>query len=172
MKTIQEQHTPPNSGREENLDNQNASPEQPDLLVNRRKMLKRAGMVLGASGALAALVIPAGATSGEDDADEIAGLWHGVVSAKDNSFSPFKTFELYGGIWISSGQPDLTPGSPGELPMGYIQAGWALQVPRYRTVLDIRRERQPDRLRNCGADNHCERGRENLSWRGPITILR
>jgi hypothetical protein len=109
LKTVQEHNMLPNSGRGETLDKQNGSPEQPDLLVNRRKMLKRAGMVLGASGALAALAIPAGATSGEDDADEIAGLWHGVVSAKDHSFPPFKTFELYGGVWISSGQPDLTP---------------------------------------------------------------
>jgi hypothetical protein len=38
------------------------------------------------------------------------GLWQGVVSAQDNSFPPFGTFELYGGtIWISSGQTDLTP---------------------------------------------------------------
>ena len=77
---------------------------------NRRNMLKGAGMFLGASGALAALAIPVGAAS-EQDADEILGLWQGVISAPDNSFPPFKTFEQYGGggIWISSGQTDLTP---------------------------------------------------------------
>jgi hypothetical protein len=92
------------------LDNQNAPLEQPNLQASRRQMLKRAGMVLGASGALAALVIPAGATSEDQDVAEIVGLWQGVVSAQDNSFPPFKTFEQYGdGTWISSGQTDLTP---------------------------------------------------------------
>lgn len=89
----------------------NHSQEQNYFKVNRRHMLKGAGMFLGASGALSALAVPAGATSeGEDkDADEIVGLWQGVVSAQDNSFS-FKTFEQYGDrTWISSGQTDLTP---------------------------------------------------------------
>ncbi len=97
----------------EALDNQNASPEQPSLKVDRRQVLKRAGMVLGASGALAALAIPAGARSVDQDADEIAGLWQGVVSPQDKmSFPPFKTFELFGGgIWIASGQTDLTLGA-------------------------------------------------------------
>jgi hypothetical protein len=107
VKTVQGHNTLLNSGRGETLDN--ASTEHPDLLVNRRKLLKRAGMVVGAGGALAALALPGGATSKDCEADEIVGLWHGVVSAKDNSFPPFKTFELYGGIWISSGQTDLTP---------------------------------------------------------------
>jgi hypothetical protein len=81
-----------------------------NLPVDRRSMLKRAGMVLGASGTLAALAIPSGATSQDPDGDAITGLWQGVVSAQDNSFPPFNTFELYGGtIWISSGQTDLTP---------------------------------------------------------------
>ncbi len=92
------------------LDNQNAPLEQPNLQANRRQMLKRAGMVLGASGAFAALATPAGATSEDQDADEIVGLWQGLVSAKDNSFPPFATFEQYGGgLWIGSGQTDLTP---------------------------------------------------------------
>jgi hypothetical protein len=78
---------------------------------NRRDLLKGAGMFLGASGALAAVAIPVGATSEGQDADELVGLWHGVISAPDNSFPSFKTFELYGGggIWIASGQTDLTP---------------------------------------------------------------
>jgi hypothetical protein len=58
--------------------------------VNRRHMLKGAGMFLGASGAHSALAIPAGATSEDKDADEIVGLWQGVVSAQDNSFPPFR----------------------------------------------------------------------------------
>jgi hypothetical protein len=78
---------------------------------NRRNMLKGAGVFLGASGALAALAIPVGAASEDQVADEILGLWQGVISAPDNSFPPFKAFEQYGGggIWIASGQPDLTP---------------------------------------------------------------
>jgi hypothetical protein len=40
----------------------------------------------------------------------VTGLWQTVVSAADNSFPPFKAFELYGpGTWIGSGQPDMTP---------------------------------------------------------------
>jgi hypothetical protein len=88
---------------------QNGSSEQLNVHVNRRNMLKRAGIVLGASGVLATLAIPAGATSEDHDVVEIVGLWQGVVSAQDKSFPPFMTFELYGGIWISSGQTDLTP---------------------------------------------------------------
>jgi hypothetical protein len=94
----------------ENLQKQNASPEQPNLQVNRRQILKRAGIVLGASGAIAALAIPASADGQDHDEVEIVGLWQGVVSAQDNSFPPFSTFEQYGaGTWISSGQTDLTP---------------------------------------------------------------
>jgi hypothetical protein len=80
---------------------------------NRRNMLKGAGMFLGASGALA---IPVGAASEDQVADEILGLWQGVISAPDGSFPSFKTFELYGGggIWISSGQTDLTPAALGS----------------------------------------------------------
>jgi hypothetical protein len=99
----------------ETLQQQNASSEQLNLHVNRRNMLKRAGIVLGASGALAALATPAGATKDKDedtdkDTDEVAGLWSTVVSAPDNSFPPFKAFEVYGaGTWTGSGQTDLTP---------------------------------------------------------------
>src|SRR5258708_15274851 len=82
---------------ERTLDNQNVLREQPSLKVNRRHMLKGAGMFLGASGTLAALATPAGASSEDEDADDIAGLWQGIVSAQDNSFPPFKTFEQYGG---------------------------------------------------------------------------
>lgn len=94
------------------LDSKNDLRERPNFTINRRHVLKGAGMFLGASGALAALAVPVGASGNneEADADEIVGLWQGVVSARDNSFPPFKTFEQYGGgIWISSGQTDLTP---------------------------------------------------------------
>lgn len=80
--------------------------------ANRRAMLKKAGMFLGASSALAALVTPANATSeGQSTGpDEIHGLWLSVVSAPDNSFPPFQVLELYGsGLYIGSGQPDMTP---------------------------------------------------------------
>jgi hypothetical protein len=89
------------------LDNQ----KQPNLRVNRRHMLKGAGMFLGASGALAAFAVPAGATSEDEDADEIVGLWRTVVSSPDNSFPPFGAFELWGGrgTFSGSGQTDLTP---------------------------------------------------------------
>jgi len=94
----------------ENLGQPKDSHTEPSLKLDRRHMLKRAGMAVGAGGALAALAITAGATDAEPDANDITGLWQGVVSAKDNSFPPFNTFELYGGtIWISSGQTDLTP---------------------------------------------------------------
>jgi len=76
------------------------------LNVNRRRMLKGAGIVLGASGALAALAAPLGA-AGEDedrDRDAINGLWAGVVSTADNSFPPFKALSLFGGgLFIASG---------------------------------------------------------------------
>ena len=80
--------------------------EQVSLNVNRRRMLKGAGIVLGASGALAALAAPLGA-AGEDedrDRDAINGLWAGVVSTADNSFPPFKALSLFGGgLFIASG---------------------------------------------------------------------
>ncbi len=99
------------------LDNQNDLRGQHDFKVNRRHILKGAGMFLGASGALAALAIPASAGAGsnneEQDTDEIVGLWRRrtVVSAPDNSFPPFGAFELWGGggTFSGSGQPDLTP---------------------------------------------------------------
>lgn len=99
-----------NANRRCTLNNRDDSPEQGGFYVDRRNMLKGAGMFFGASGALAALAVPAGANGSDEDADEIAGLWQGVVSAADNSFPAFKTFEIYGGqIWLSSGQTDLTP---------------------------------------------------------------
>jgi hypothetical protein len=69
-------------------------------------------MLLGGGVALAACAIPSAAqyTNPVPGPNGIEGLWQGVVSAQDNSFPPFQTFELYGGvIWISSGQTDLTP---------------------------------------------------------------
>jgi len=75
----------------------------------RRQVLKQAGLILGAGGALAAFALPARAAGKDFDPDDIDGLWQAVISASDNSFLPFGTFELYGDtLWISSGQPDLT----------------------------------------------------------------
>lgn len=89
---------------------QNASGEQLGSKFNRRQMLTRAGAVV-AGGVLSALATPAHATNGKDDADEIAGLWQGTVTAADNSFS-FQALSLYGaGLFISSGNTDLTPAS-------------------------------------------------------------
>jgi hypothetical protein len=61
-------------------DYQNASHEKPNLQINRRRMLAQAG-ILGASGALTTLAIPAGATSEHDTEGLLAGLWHGVISS-------------------------------------------------------------------------------------------
>jgi hypothetical protein len=83
----------------------------PGSKYGRRHMLLRAGAVLGASALLPALATPAHATSGNDDADDIAGLWQGTVTASDNSFS-FQAISLFGaGLFISSGNTDLTPAS-------------------------------------------------------------
>ena len=89
---------------------QSESPEQPNT-PDRRVVLKKAGMFLRAAGALAALNTSANAASEGNGMgpDELAGLWASVVSAAD-SFPAFKAFELYGnGLWIGSGQTDLTP---------------------------------------------------------------
>jgi hypothetical protein len=84
--------------------------DPPGLKFDRRRMLTQAGTILGASGALAALTLPARASRDEDE-DEIAGLWQGTVTAADNSFS-FGALSLYGaGLFISSGSTDLTPAS-------------------------------------------------------------
>ena len=88
---------------------QTAADQQTRFNSNRRRVLIQAGTVLGASGALGAFAIPAHATTNAAR-EEIDGLWESVISAADNSFPPFKAFSLYGGgIWIGSGQPDLTP---------------------------------------------------------------
>ncbi|MBV8207131.1 MAG: hypothetical protein JO041_10085 [Acidobacteria bacterium] len=77
--------------------------------VDRRRIMQRAGMLLGAGGALAALSLPAGALRADEE-DELAGLWHSIVSTKDNSVPAFAAFELFsGGIWIGSGSTDLSP---------------------------------------------------------------
>jgi hypothetical protein len=97
----------------EALAEQKDSPAQPDPL-NRRSMLKKAGMFLGAAGTLAALDTSANAASEGQGlgADEIAGLWLGIISASDGSFPPFDVFDLFGGgVYISSGQNDLSPAS-------------------------------------------------------------
>ncbi|HVO59936.1 MAG TPA: hypothetical protein VMT53_03320 [Terriglobales bacterium] len=81
------------------------SPEQPNP-ANRRAMIKKAGMFLGAASALAALGTPAKADAGADD---IAGLWAGVVSFPGNLPPPFNTIIMTDGrIWTDSGQTDLT----------------------------------------------------------------
>jgi hypothetical protein len=79
---------------------------EPQVPMDRRRILQRGGALLGGAGMLAAMASPAAAE--QDDAPSIEGLWQGVVSGP--GFPPFETFELYGGtIWISSGQTDLTP---------------------------------------------------------------
>jgi hypothetical protein len=76
--------------------------------INSRRNLLKSGLAMG-GGAFAALALSDAASGQDADSENIAGLWEGVVSAKDNPFPLFKTFELYGGaIWISSGQTDLT----------------------------------------------------------------
>jgi hypothetical protein len=80
-------------------------------LLNRRDVLAGAA-ALAAAGGLGALVLPGAALAANAGQDELTGLWHDVISAADNSFPPFQTFELYsGGIWIGSGNTDLTPAS-------------------------------------------------------------
>jgi hypothetical protein len=80
---------------------------EPGLKLDRRRMLTRAGLVLGATGALAAVVSEPAAA--ENRSDEIDGLWQGVISAPDNSFPSFPVYVMYGGgIWTGSGQVDLT----------------------------------------------------------------
>ena len=93
----------------ESTEQQNGPGEQLGLKYDRRLLLKRTGMVLGTGGALAALALPSRAT-GTGERDELDGLWASVISAADNSFAPFKAFQLHRwGIWIGSGQTDLTP---------------------------------------------------------------
>jgi hypothetical protein len=71
-------------------------------------MLTRAGMILGASGALAALTLPKSAAA-EESKNEMDGLWQGILSAPDNSWTPIGNILMYGGgIWTGSCQPDLT----------------------------------------------------------------
>jgi len=80
----------------------------PDRKLDRRCMLTRAGILFGATGVLGALAIPASATETEG-ANEMDGLWQGVISSPDNSFSSFGVYLMYGGgIWTGSGQVDLT----------------------------------------------------------------
>ena len=81
---------------------------EPQGAGTRRHILKGAGMLFGAGGALAALATPA--MSAEADPSDIAGLWGVVVSSPNNSFPAFRAFELWGdGTFIGSGQTDLTP---------------------------------------------------------------
>ena len=82
-------------------------PEQPNLKPDRRNMFKRAGMLLGAGGALAALASPAGAQSDQNE-NGIVGLWLSTVSVPGiPSFSVIETFGG-GGSFTGSGQTDLT----------------------------------------------------------------
>lgn len=76
----------------------------------RRHLLKGAGMLVGAGGALAALAAPASAMSQNEEPGSIVGLWASVVSSPNNSFPAFKAIELWGdGTFIGSAQTDLTP---------------------------------------------------------------
>lgn len=90
----------------------NNSPDQSNT-TNRRAILRKTGMLLGAASALAALGTPADAADKDDDASAIVGLWAVNISSPDGSFPSFPAFETWGpgnpGIWIGSGQPDLTP---------------------------------------------------------------
>ncbi|MBV8632112.1 MAG: hypothetical protein JOZ83_14370 [Silvibacterium sp.] len=98
-------------GEAQTLNQPTDASTEPGLRLDRRRMLTRAGMVLGATGALAALTIPSSAAGREsaEEADEMNGLWQGTISSPDNSFSPFGAFLMYGGgIWTGSGSVDLT----------------------------------------------------------------
>jgi hypothetical protein len=112
-KTAAQWRSPMETNKAETSNSQNTLPEPSNLRVNRRQMLKGAGMFLGTGGALATLAMPAEAEkhNAEEDADEIVGLWRTVVSAPDNSFPAFPAFEVWsaGGTFTGSGQPDLTP---------------------------------------------------------------
>lgn len=75
--------------------------------INRRRLLKRAGAVLGAGAALKAL--PEVASADDSEPGSIVGLWAGVVSAPGNPFPPFRVWDLWGpATWVSTGQTDLT----------------------------------------------------------------
>lgn len=79
------------------------------IKAGRRRLFMQAGAVLGAGSALAAIALPA-AAAGKEEAGEIDGVWESVISAADNSFAAFRAFNVYGGgLWIGSGQTDLTP---------------------------------------------------------------
>ena len=95
-------------GDAQTLNESNNTSTKSGLMLDRRRMLTHAGIVLGATGALVALTTPASAAATEG-ANEMDGLWQGVISAPDNSFPPFGVFLMYGGgIWTGSGQVDLT----------------------------------------------------------------
>jgi hypothetical protein len=78
---------------------------------NRHDLLAGAA-ALAAAGGIGSLALPGAALATNAGPDELAGLWHDVLSAADNSFPPFQTFEIYsGGLWIGSGNTDLSPAS-------------------------------------------------------------
>jgi hypothetical protein len=78
--------------------------------LTRREMLT--GAALAAAGGLSTLALPGAALAANPGPVDLAGLWHDVISAADNSFAPFEVLELYGGgIWIGSGNADLSPAS-------------------------------------------------------------
>ena len=75
--------------------------------LDRRRLLKGAGGVLGVGAALMALPKSAGADEGEPGS--IVGLWAGVVSSPGDPFPPFRVWDLWGQrTWVSTGQTDLT----------------------------------------------------------------
>ena len=75
--------------------------------LNRRRLLKGGGTVLGAGVALTAF--PESARAEGNEPGSIVGLWAGVVSAPGDPFPPFRVWDLWGpGTWISNGQTDLT----------------------------------------------------------------
>jgi hypothetical protein len=86
-------------------------------LFHRRDVLS-GGAAVVAAGAIGAFGMPGAALADNGDPEDearthqIAGLWHTVVSAQNNSFPAFQAFELYAArIWIGSGQIDLQPAS-------------------------------------------------------------
>lgn len=71
--------------------------------LNRRRLLKGVGGVLGASATLTALSEAASADSSE--LGSIVGLWAGMVSPPGNPFPPFRVWDLWGPeTWASTGQ--------------------------------------------------------------------
>jgi len=107
------------AGEDTNTVIENAFSQRLSSTISRRHLLKKAGVLLGAGSAFAAL-LPSARANGSQTADanvhEIDGLWQSVVSTEQGSpFSipPFMAFEIYAGrLWLGSGQNDLSAPFP------------------------------------------------------------